>query len=426
MANQSVENVKGLVKNKSTRVIVILTFGVVIAGLIVANMTTSNQQNRPKDLQATIDPAVSPTNAKPIPGTSDNPLHNESIQKFNKDAAEAAKKTGASVQPILHNSGSGSEKDPFDLMAKKPDGDGRSADINVPLPAPIPKPAQPVVSPVPVQPPQPQIAQPAVQKPQSLMQAERDMAQAMAGLLNSWTPAGQKAEITFLNKPLTGTVAAMQQGDMSSAQQMAGAMPQGSAQVDTSAQQQKKVSIKAGSILHAVVITSVNSDEPGPVLAQIVTGPYAGGRLIGKFEMTKEDPKLVLTFSTLTMQNADRSYQLNSYAIDPGTARTALASDVDNHYLSRYGMFAAATFLKGYSKAISQSGTTQTVGVGAAGLTATTTFPVMDNRKIALSALGEVGAEVAGQLKGGLSRAPTVTLNSGSEIGILVMQDTTF
>lgn len=425
MANQSVENVKGLVKNKSTRVVIILTFGVVIAGLIVANMTTSNQQNRPKDLQAAIDPAVSPTNSKPVPGTSDNPQHNEAIKEFNRKAAEEAKKSGASVQPILSNSGSGSEKDPFDLMPKKPDGTGKPVDVSVPLPAPIPKPAQPIAAPAPVQPQQPQIAQPVAQKPQSLMQAERDMAQAMAGLLNSWTPTGQKAEITFVNKPLTGSVAAMQQGDLAG-QQMTGGMPQGAAQVDPSAQQQKKVSIKAGSILHAVVITSVNSDEPGPVLAQIVTGPYAGGRLIGKFELTKDDPKLILTFSTLTMQNADRSYQLNSYAIDPGTARTALASDVDNHYLSRYGMFAAATFLKGYSKAISQSGTTQTVGVGAAGLTTTTTFPEMDNRKIALSALGEVGAEVAGQLKGGLSRSPTVTLNSGSEIGILVMQDTTF
>jgi len=425
MANQSVENVKGLVKNKSTRVIVILTFGVVIAGLIVANMTTSNQQSRPKDLQATIDPAVSPTNAKPVPGTSDNPQHNENIKEFNRKAAEEARKTGASVQPILSNSGSGSEKDPFDLMSKKNDGSVKPVDISVPLPATMQKPVQPVVAPVPQQPQQQQVAQSALQKPQSLMQAERDMAQAMAGLLNSWTPSGQKAEITFVNKPMTGSVAAMQQGDVAAGQQMAGMVPQSAAQVEQPIQQ-KKVSIKAGSILHAVVITSVNSDEPGPVLAQIVTGPYAGGRLIGKFEMTKDDPKLILTFNTLVMQNAERSYQLNSYAIDPGTARSALSSDVDNHYFSRYGMFAAATFLKGYSKAISQSGATQTVGIGAAGLTTATTYPEMDNRKVALAALGEVGSEVAGQLRGGLSRPPTVTLNSGAEIGVLVMQDTTF
>jgi intracellular multiplication protein IcmE len=148
--------------------------------------------------------------------------------------------------------------------------------------------------------------------------------------------------------------------------------------------------------------------------------------LIGKFELGKDAEKMTLTFSTLTMQNADKSYSINSFAIDPDTARTALASDVDNHYLSRYGMFAASSFLKGYSKALSTQGTTQTVNAGAAGVSTTTSYPQMSTHDLAIAALGDVGGEIAGTLKDGLKRPPTVTLNSGTEIGVLVMADTTF
>lgn len=427
MANQSLENVKGLMKNKSTRVVLFLTFGAIGAAFVVAGMSTSNQQSRPKELQAAVGTPNAPTMAV-TPGTSDNPLHNEKVRQMNREKAEEAQRTGESTVPRLTNPNGDKEKDPFDLVQNKPIGQARPSDPTVPAPNPVNRPGA-VAGPVtPMAAPQP------VAKSQGQIQAERDMSAAIAGLLNSWNPAPQKIEIDYAGSKNMGS-----QNSQAASAAAGGATAQNASLATTTATAgvldasgssttavAKKVSIKAGSILHAVMLTSVNSDEPGPVLAQVTTGPYAGGRLIGKFELAKDAGKMVLTFTTLTMQNADKSYQLSGYAVDPETARTALASDVDRHYLSRYGAFSAATFLKGYAQALAQSGSTQTVNAGAAGISSTTSYPTLDNKKIAITALGSLGGELGTQLKDGLKRPPTVTLNTGTEIGVLVMQDTSF
>lgn len=421
--NNRLANMGTLMKNKQSRVVVILTVGVVGSALLVASMTTNNQQSRPKELAPQVNTPSTP-GLKPTPGTSDNPIHNANIREDNRRTAEEAARTGESAVPRLTQPKGDREKDPFDLVGKTPDASTGRPDPSVPQPrptAPAPAPAPVAQTPAPAPVPQ----QP---KPPERVASEQAMAQAMAGLLNSWIPVPQKVEIEYTpgKSGGAGGAASAQMGPgVSQSMAVAAGAPTSATPAEPGAAA-KKVAIKAGTIMHAVVLTSVNSDEPGPVLAQITSGPYAGGRLIGKFETSKDGEKLLLTFSTLTMQSADRSYQLSAYAVDPQTSRTAVASEVDNHYLSRYGSFIGATFLKGYSQALTQSGTTQTVSAGAAGVTATTTYPKLNNKEIAISALGTVGGEVAGNLKDGLKRPPTVTLNSGVEIGILVMQDTSF
>lgn len=420
MANKSEDNVKGLFQGKNARVAGVLAVGGIAAGLVIASMTTSNQQSRPAGLPASVEAPTAPS-TRPIPGTSTSEKHNESVRQENREAAAQAAQTGQSVVPRLTNPADDKGKDPFDIASKK-GPDAKLSDVSVPTPA---VPVRPVVvasAPALIQ--QPVVAQP-VQKAPGVAEQEKEMSKAMIGLLNSWSPAPQQIEVQYVYKGEKtdglAALAATRNGGSSAAVDSATA-----AATTSSNSPSKKVAIKAGSILHAVVITSVNSDEPGPVLAQVTTGPYSGGRLIGKFELPKDSDKMVLSFSTLTMQNADKSYALSGFAIDPETARTALGSDVDHHYLSRYGMFSAATFLKGYSAALTQQGTQQTATTGAGGLSVTTAYPVLSTKDIAISALGAVGAEVASSLKDGLKRPPTVTLNSGTEIGVLVMQDTSF
>ena len=417
MANQSVENVKGLLNNKKTRVVMILTFGVVLGTIVYSNMSTSNQQARPKDLAPTITTAEAPK-VVPQTGTSTDPNYIDKIKQSNKELANNSEKTGESAVPRLTQS-TDREKDPFDLLAKKGNVE-KFVDPVVPTATPV---SQKQVNQQQQQQQsyQAPVQQPVLQKSQSLQNAEKDMASAMAGLLNSWSPSHQEIEVEY--KPKSAGLTGVDRNE--TAQVVSASLPQTNVATQNNSAN-KKVAIKAGSVMHAIIITSVNSDEPGPVLAQITTGPYAGGRLIGKFETPKDSDKLVLTFSVLTMQNADKSYQLTAYAIDPETARTGVGSDVDHHYLSRYGMFTAATFLKGYGTALAQQGTTQTATTGPGGTAVTTTFPTLSNRNIAISALGAVGTEVAGSLKDGLKRSPTVTLNSGTEVGVLVMSDTSF
>lgn len=182
--------------------------------------------------------------------------------------------------------------------------------------------------------------------------------------------------------------------------------------------------IKTGDILFAVLDTSVNTDEPGPILATIVSGKLKGSKIIGSFTLPSNANKMVLTFNTLSMLGSDKTISISSYAIDPNTARTALAGRVNHHYLMRYGSLFASTFLAGFSSAIQSADTTITIG-GTGGTTDTTVQnginrSLLENTLIGLGEVGKAWSETAQQL---MNRPTTVELYSGTGMGILFTQD---
>lgn len=184
--------------------------------------------------------------------------------------------------------------------------------------------------------------------------------------------------------------------------------------------------IKTGDILFAVLDTSVNSDEPGPILATIVSGRLKGSKLIGSFNLPSNAEKMVITFNTLSMPGIDKTISVNAYAIDPDTARTALSSRTNHHYLMRYGALFASTFMAGFSTAIQSADTT--VSIGGTGGTTTTTVQngidrsALDNALIGLGAVGQAWAQTAQQ---NMNRPTTVEVFSGTGMGILFTQDVT-
>lgn len=122
----------------------------------------------------------------------------------------------------------------------------------------------------------------------------------------------------------------------------------------------QKVLIKAGTILYASLDTAVNSDEPGPVMGTIVQGDYKGAKIVGALQSAQSTDnrpeKIILSFTTLSPLDAPASLSISAVAVDPDSARTALASDVDHHYLLRYGTLLASSFATGYAKVISSQG----------------------------------------------------------------------
>ncbi|WP_192484578.1 MULTISPECIES: DotG/IcmE/VirB10 family protein [Cysteiniphilum] len=188
----------------------------------------------------------------------------------------------------------------------------------------------------------------------------------------------------------------------------------------------KKRLFKAGDIQIAVIDTAVNSDQEGtPVLARIVVGPYKGAKLLGGF-VRKED-KLVIQFNTLSIANRPTSIEINAYAIDQSTAQTALASDVDHHYLLRYGSLFAASFLDGFGNYFTNSQmnnqrmcywdstSNKTVCIGnEADLTA---------KNAAYAGVGKIGSALSKSVAKEFDRPPTVTIDQGSAIGVLFMRD---
>lgn len=177
--------------------------------------------------------------------------------------------------------------------------------------------------------------------------------------------------------------------------------------------------IKAGTILKAYLETGINSKEQSPILAKIMSGELKGTRLIGQFSKTGE--KVVISFTKASFPKLEKSFPLNAIAIDPETQRTALASDVDHHYFLKYGALLGATFLQSYSQLLSTKN--DTIIINPTTGAATTIKGPMTPKDINRAALGSVGGEIAGQIKQSGKIEPTITVDAGLPIGILVMDD---
>ncbi len=182
--------------------------------------------------------------------------------------------------------------------------------------------------------------------------------------------------------------------------------------------------IKTGDILFAVMDTAVNSDQPGPILATIVSGKLKGAKLIGSFNLPSNSNQMVITFNTMSIPAALNTIPIAAYAIDPNTARTALSSKTNHHYLLRYGSLFASSFMEGIGNAFQSANTTVTIGGTGAGNDVTVSNGVgrstLENAVIGLATVGKTWGQQAQQL---FNKPTTVEVYSGTPLGILFTQD---
>ena len=402
-------NLKNLMSNSRTRLIVIITSVVVILMVVFGFMGSSDDKgNKPAEATGAASVGPTPENITPVPGTNDSPGYNALQEKANSDAFKEAQEKGTSNVPVLTNESLANKKDIFDDLNK----DNRKPIVEEP----------PVIDATPVQPEQQYQAQPqAIQQPatsettqdrQAYMQSVQ---QQITTYINGWS-AGQG----FQEFNMTGQAPQQQQGAGNTNGTSTGTNVQQASYDSSNSSSSNKgpAFVRAGSVVPAVMLTAINSDEPGPVLAQIVTGPLKGARLIG--QMVSSDQRVVVQFSSLSMPGASQTFSISSFAIDPDTSRTGLATDVNNHYFLRYGLGLAAAFISGYGEAVQNAGSTTTTN--AFGGT-TTIMGDMTHKQIAESAFGKVGQKLGSELDKETNRAPTVTVASGTSIGVLFMAD---
>jgi intracellular multiplication protein IcmE len=185
------------------------------------------------------------------------------------------------------------------------------------------------------------------------------MQRQMQQLLDSWTPRGIKqvavAKVEDLNKAssASGSAAGVQNASSSS----------------SSAASNAKIIVPAGTVSYAQLLTEANSDVPGPIMVQIVSGPLSGARAIGAFEVSDGYEKyLVLKFTLADKKGKD--YAINAIALDPNTTLGGMATEVDERYFTRIVLPAAAGFLSGLGSAMGEGNTT-TVSDGNVSITTT-------------------------------------------------------
>lgn len=184
--------------------------------------------------------------------------------------------------------------------------------------------------------------------------------------------------------------------------------------------------IKAGTIIFGVLDTTVNSDYPDtPVMVTIVEGRYKGAKLLGKLNtatnVAGQLDRVSLTFTLMNMDEWPRSKGITAFAIDPDTARTAIASSVNYHYLKRFGAIMATSFIQGYANAIQTSGSTTTTGIFGT----STQHPKFSTGEKLASAIGQIGTNLGAVTQNYVNIPPTVRVDAGASLGILFMADVT-
>lgn len=400
------KNLSVALSDMKTRTIILGTLGILFVAVIIGVIGFNRKES---DVQSQASLQQAPQNIQSIPGlTPTSPEYTKLQQQLNTKRQQQAVQTSQSFVPTVVNkadtsgtSGGASILGFNNDTSAAPDAD--TANLKAQMTAIQQQMAD-------------QQQQLQALNNQQLQQATQTLQQNMTNEAQSLTASWAGATTVPQQSYVEGTAAA----DVAKQEQEAAAA--------ASVTPPSPPIIKAGTILFASLNTSVDSDQPGPVLATIVTGDFYNTRLLGSIQQTQDvsglnRPESVqLNFTTMSLPDKATTITINAVAIDPDTARTALASDVDHHYMLRYGTMFASAFLQGYGTAITQSGSTTTNFVSGG---QTTQLQNLKPWEEVAAGFGQVGQQWGNQLNQIFNRPNTITVNAGTSMGILFLADVT-
>jgi len=194
----------------------------------------------------------------------------------------------------------------------------------------------------------------AQQRPQAADDTlARAMQKQMEALMESWNPRTGKFVKGYASEETTRKETALLAQQQIVAQQEAA--------VKEAAVENDKTIIPSGTVNYVQLLTEANSDIPGPILAQILSGPLSGGRAIGRFSVMND--YLVMNFTNVSYKG--KEYTINALALDPDTTLGGMATEVDHRYFSRVLLPAAGAFVSAFGNALSEGDTTTTISDGA-------------------------------------------------------------
>lgn len=332
------------------------------------------------------------------PGGKISDVYKTALEEANQKAAEEASRTGQSALPvpigsprgkILEEGNKGAEEDPLERWRRiQEERLKKEQETKV---TPATPPAKPV--------------DPYAQEKNALAQS---MQTQMQSILESIGPKAPEnvviAQPDFLQQKREAATKALE--EKVAKQSAESGSPTGTVEI----------LLEAGRIEYAQLVTEANSDAPGPILAQLASGPLAGSRLIGTFK--KNEEHLTLNFDTIVVDGIAISTE--AVALDPETARPGVITEIDHKYFQRIILPAAAAFVEGIGSAIAESGTTTvTVDGGAA---------VSDSSNLDADQEFFKGVEKASEKIGkildenGSKIEPMLRVASGTHIGLLFVK----
>jgi len=248
------------------------------------------------------------------------------------------------------------------------------------------------------------LQQQMLQKPQEEDDTlAKAMQRQMQELMQSWVP-GKMALVNGVPQPKEETPVGF-----------SGYQPAAAQTATTGEDTTPKTLVPAGSVNYAQILTEANSDVPGPVLVQILSGPLAGGRAIGRFQVSGE--YLVLTFNLVSYKG--KEYSINAMALDPDTTLGGMATEVDHRYFTRLVLPAAASFMSSFGS---------TLGSGSSTTTATDSGIIVDQAKksyqdATYAGLGQMGQTMSQFFQNEANQTKVlVRIAVGTPMGLFFLQ----
>ena len=182
----------------------------------------------------------------------------------------------------------------------------------------------------------------------------------------------------------------------------------------------RNVLMPAGRGVFAHTVLAVSSDTGGPIVLQADSGPLAGDRMIGFFSEANanggEADRLVVRVSSIEHQG--KSIGCDAIVTAPDTMETNVASSVDEHYLSRFLLPAAAAFVQGLGTALATT-SNSVANIGPLGNTTYATslnFP----QQVGVGA-GTAAQQIGNTLNREAPRGPTVHLDANANVGVMFL-----
>lgn len=228
----------------------------------------------------------------------------------------------------------------------------------------------------------------------------------------AWAPTGS-SEIVVYGEERSTVAAAKPAG--AGMMNVADTAPR-AASTDQSQQGAPVTLIPAGTMVSAVTFNRINTDLIAPVVATIVSGKYAGSKLIGLPTRVGEVAKV--DFKSISIPGAGTSLPVQAISLDAQTLEAGVATSVDRKLLAKYLLRPLAGAAAAVGEVAKNAGST-TINVSGA---TSTTNAELDDRRVRQIMLGAVGEQAAADLSAD-SLDPTVRVADKTVIGVLFTAD---
>jgi len=180
-----------------------------------------------------------------------------------------------------------------------------------------------------------------------------------------------------------------------------------------------EVVIPAGKIVYGQMLLEANSDVPYTVLAEMVSGPLKGWKLLGEFAVLDDVELLGIQFE-MAVNEDGKQYEIDAVMLDPDTGLAGMRTDIDHRYLKRVIFPAAAEFISGYASAIAESGRTSVTVTGETVTTAEN--PTTDEQEVA-TGVEEAADEISTVLDEIGDVEVKIVIEAGTPIGVFFTEN---